>query len=102
MMKLLYLVFELGTFQVYTIQDATYLGHVPGWTPEMATDNYWWRDPASPQGYGPFKHVTACVEHYKWVINTCRGKSDQKLLTAPTNSVLRVDFKSKKLVISDV
>ncbi len=99
MVKRAYLVFDLGSLQVYTLQDEPSF-MVPAWTPGSYTDNYYWRDAASPQGYGPFNHVTGAIEHYKWYVKTCRG--EQKKLEAPKAAAIRVDFQTKKRVDTDV
>ena len=91
-----YLIFELGNLQVYTMQPPSFLGLSPAWQPGDFTDNFYWRDPAAPQGYGPFKHVTGCIEHYKWVLETCR--SNKILLTGKLAPIVRIDFKTKKVI----
>lgn len=105
-MKQAYLVFEIGSLQVYTMQEPSFVGYPPAWAPGSPTDNYYWRDKASPQGYGPFLHITAAMEHYKWLIQTCKGNGplllDGKLEVTAVRPVIRLDFKSKKRVISDV
>ena len=94
-MKQPYLVFSLGSLEVFTLQDPpSVLGH-PGWTPDMHTTNFYWRDAGSPQGYGPFIHITACMEHYRWVLTACKG---DKAAAPPLAPVLRVDFRTKKRV----
>jgi len=102
-MKVPYLVFDLGSLRVYTMQPPSIPGEGSAWTPHMITDNYWWTDPASPQGYGPFVHITACIEHYTWYIATAQGKrADLKLLDKPVAQVIRVDFRNKSKVITNI
>lgn len=55
----------------------------------------YWKDAASPQGYGPFVSITAAFNHYKWIIQTCNRSS---IAQDNKPSVIRVDFKSKKRV----
>lgn len=99
MNKVPYLVFQLANLQVYTMQQPTILAMVPSWAPDSATDNYYWRDPASPQGYGPFTNITACIEHYKWVIETTKTSAQIEPKKA---EVIRFDFQNKKRVITDI
>lgn len=54
----------------------------------------YWRDAASPQGYGPFVSISAALEHHKWVINTCKGA----LPSTEPGKVIRVDFQNKRRV----
>lgn len=86
------LLFDLGSLQVFTMQDPIYFN-----LSTTFIDNYYWRDPASPQGYGPFRTLPATVEHYKWVLKACDGKKEEKI--AP---IIRVDFKTKKLVKTEI
>lgn len=100
--KVAYLIFELGSLQVFTMQEPSYIGANPEWTPEMHTDNWHWRDAGSPQGYGPFTSLTACMDHYKWVIMTCKDSQKQITGAVKSASIIRYDFQNKRRVISDV
>lgn len=85
----------LGTLEVYTLQDAS-------WQHGDGIDNYYWRDAASPQGYGPFNTLYHAIEHYKWLLLTC--KSTPNLLNPAeqkTAPVIRVDFQRKSRVESE-
>lgn len=97
-MKYAHLLFQLGNLQVYTLTGP----EVTEFTPTAPVDNYYWRDPGSPQGYGPFTHVSTCIEHYKAHVTAARLSSERhKLSGGKTAAIIRLDFKSKKRVISD-
>lgn len=92
-MQQAHLLFQLGNLQVYTILDV--ILSVPVWTPDQPVKGWYWRDPAAPQGYGPFNTVSGCIDHYKWFIDTCKTNA---LLEGRKAPIVRVDFKSKKRV----
>jgi hypothetical protein len=79
----------LGSLEVFTMQttEEIYAG--------APFRGYFWRDAGSPQGYGPFATVFACIEHYKMVIKACNQGKDIPKLDA---DIIRVDFRSRKRV----
>lgn len=84
------LVLELGSFKVYVLQTADEAMH------GVAPDGFYWCDPASPQGYGPFGSIYEAVEHYKHVLEQCKGDRHSMVLKAAP--VIRVDFQNRRKV----
>lgn len=86
-------VFSLGSLQVYTVQtseDAA-LG--------IQATNFYWRDPSSPQGYGPFAHLSTAMRHHVSILNAMAGKisiEDKTGNVKIINTVIPVDFRAKK------
>jgi hypothetical protein len=56
--------------------------------------NYFWSDPASPQGHGPFRTLLQATEHYNFIT-----KPPPPLDLTPVADIIRVDFKAKRKVI---
>lgn len=90
-----YSIFEIGTLQVYQFLYS----HEAGST-QLPNRDIYWRDPASPQGHGPFSSIRAAVEHYKWTITNSRGHPVTHLEQAVA-PVVRVDFVRKKRIQPD-
>jgi hypothetical protein len=90
-LKVPVLVFEtelLGSLQVYgfhTVAEA--LANTP-------LKEYYWRDAGSPQGFGPFKTISAAMHHYTSIIKAARGG----LKLVRSAALIRVDFTNKKRV----
>ena len=82
-------VFYLGSLEVFMLQTQREI------QAKVYTGVYW-RDAASPQGYGPFLNLHACMEHYAWISTGREPKS--KVLPAMPSKLIRVDFQSKKVV----
>lgn len=81
-------VFRLGQLEVYE-SSIVLTTH-----PEDPLPCYYWADPKSPQGCGPFVSIQKCIEHYeKYAQHT-----DLAVLPPPSN-VLNVDFKAKKTIL---
>lgn len=83
------IVFELNGLEVYALQ--TMMEFQTGVKPT----GFYWRDPASPQGYGPFEYISTAVEHYKHTIR------QPKLVVNPNKKpgdLIRVDFLGKRRV----
>lgn len=62
--------------------------------PPNGQGNVFWKDPASPQGHGPFVNILQASEHYNFM--TQPQKPDGR----PNAEVIRVDFFSKKRIPS--
>ncbi len=92
--KISALIFELGSLQVYHLQTM----EEKAANADLYKEIYW-RDAGSPQGYGPFVSIWAAMNHYVWIINTCKG---DKPVGKPKagNEVIRVDFINKKRVVA--
>jgi hypothetical protein len=90
--KLHMVLFELGTLQVFaTIMPKDYAEN-------KAYTEFYWRDQASPQGFGPFKSVWDAVEHYKRMQIAFKGGEILPDGTVPAKPAIRVDFAGKKRV----
>lgn len=84
-------ILHLGSLEVYTRQPPSQ------WVLGIPNDMIYWRDNASPQGYGPFMNLSHAMEHYSYVVtNFKKIKDDEGRPLAP---VIRVDFQNKKRVI---
>jgi hypothetical protein len=55
--------------------------------------NFYWRDAASPQGFGPFVSLKECMSHYSATVQSFRTPTP---LVQPKDNVIYVDFVSKK------
>lgn len=60
----------------------------------LARTHYFWKDAGSPQGFGPFQHISTAMEHYKSIVN------QMKTMSAPKSvgQVIQVDFANKRRI----
>jgi hypothetical protein len=52
--------------------------------------SYFWRDPGSPQGQGPFESVFMATQHYDYLMRVVKNSKGQE------SQLIRADFKAKK------
>ena len=86
-------IFYLDSLEVYMIQTKQEIDY-------NISKGVYWKDAASPQGYGPFVTVYACMEHYAWY---AKGRKAQLRLASsnlnlPPTSIIRIDFQSKRVI----
>jgi len=80
------LIFKLGSLEVYSIQAPPTF-----FRPEGGIDQYYWKDNASPQGYGPFESIYNAVKHYEQMITAIKSSKKDK-----QGHIIRVDFIRKR------
>jgi len=52
--------------------------------------SYFWRDPGSPQGQGPFDSPLTATRHYEYLMKVVKSSKGQE------SQLIRADFKAKK------
>lgn len=81
------LVFEIGSLCVFSAEMRD--EHT-----QTSAIQFFWRDAGSPQGYGPFASVLACMQHYAWLIKQAKGAGSIEI-EANGGELIRVDFQRK-------
>lgn len=81
------IVLEIGSLQVYS-------GEMRNEHTQTSATQFFWRDAGSPQGYGPFPSVLACMQHYAWLLKQAKGAGSIEI-EASGGELIRVDFQKR-------
>lgn len=80
-------VFELGSITCYERPIKTDVG--------ITVTGIFWKDAASPQGYGPFASAYEAMKHYEFILKTftdAKSASDD----GTAGQLIRIDFAQKR------